>query len=76
MVRVIGLDPLPQGAATTSAGTAPSDGFFTSAGYRGAFDPNAANWLAGWSAADAFGFLRCKQTSQFSNPSPASRSGV
>ena len=55
MVPVIGLDPRPAGPAVTSVATAPADGFFTSARYRGAFDCH--NWLTGWTAADAFGFV-------------------
>ena len=50
------LDPRANNEATSSVGTAPNDGFFTQANYRGAFSPTA-NWLKGWTAADAFGFL-------------------
>ena len=57
MVQVLGLDPLPKNAALLSAGTAPADGFFTPASYRGAFSP-ASNWLCGWTASDAFGFTK------------------
>ncbi len=52
---VISLDPRAANDAATSVATAPSDGFFEQANYRGAFAPNA-NWLCGWTAADAFGF--------------------
>jgi len=55
MVRVTGLDPRPAGAALTSVGFAPEDGFFSSARYRGAFAPGA-NWLSGWTASTAYGF--------------------
>jgi len=56
MLPVIGLDPRAAGAATTSVGAAPNDGFFEAANYRGAFSPTE-NWLCGWTAADAFGYI-------------------
>ncbi len=57
-IRVIGLDPRAKvgSPAATSVGTAPNDGFFTPAQYRGGFS-TTSNWLCGWTAADAFGFL-------------------
>ena len=60
------LDPRADNEATTSVGTAPNDGFFTPAGYRGAFSPTE-NWLKGWSAADAFGFLTFETTATVVN---------
>jgi hypothetical protein len=48
------LDPTPQNDALTAVGFAPTDGFFTSARYRGAF-PRGNNWLIGWTAAARFG---------------------
>ncbi len=58
MLPVTKINPTPANDARSSVDTAPADGFFTPAQYRGAFSPNASqNWLAGWSAADAFGFL-------------------
>ncbi len=56
VLPVIGLDPRPANAALTSVGSAPNDGFFTSAQYRGAFAPNAQSWLCGWTASYAFGY--------------------
>jgi hypothetical protein len=56
VLPVIGLDPRPANAALTSVGTAPNDGFFTPAQYRGAFAPNAQSWLCNWTASYAFGF--------------------
>ncbi len=58
MARVTELDPRanPSGAAATSAQTAPADGFFTPAPFRGGFSPSH-NWLLGWTAADEFGML-------------------
>jgi hypothetical protein len=52
---VISLDPRPKNAALTSVGSAPNNGFFTPANYRGAFAANE-NWLCLWTAAHAFGF--------------------
>ena len=59
--RVTKLDPRAKNEATTSAKTAPADGFFTPANYRGAFS-TTENWLSGWTAADAFGFLESAGT--------------
>jgi hypothetical protein len=57
MVPVVGLDPRPRNAAVTSVGSAPNDGFFTPASYRGAFAPApTASWLSGWTASYSFGF--------------------
>ncbi|MDF1838268.1 MAG: hypothetical protein P1V35_10390 [Planctomycetota bacterium] len=56
MVRVIGLNPMPANEALTSVGSAPFDGFYTPANYRGAFAPGN-NWLNGWSASSAFGIV-------------------
>lgn len=53
---VIGLNPRAANNAVTSVGVAPVDGFFTQASYRGAFNATD-NWLCGWTATDAFGFL-------------------
>jgi hypothetical protein len=53
------LDARPQNDATTSVGTAPNDGFFTQANYRGAFEPatsSVVDWLAPWTASYAYGF--------------------
>jgi hypothetical protein len=55
VVPVSFLDPRPQNDALTSVNYAPYDKFFTSAHYRGAFAPGC-NWLAGWTACEAFGF--------------------
>ncbi len=53
----VSLDPrAANDALTAPAIVAPADGFFEPAAYRGAFDADN-NWLTGWSAADAFGFL-------------------
>ncbi len=52
---VIGLDPRPANSALTAVGSAPNNGFFTSAAYRGAFAPGE-NWLCGWTAASQYGY--------------------
>jgi len=51
---VIALDPRATNAATDAVATAPDNGFWTPADYRGAFGPNE-NWLCGWTAAHAYG---------------------
>jgi hypothetical protein len=56
MMRVTSLDPRGANDALASVGTAPNDGFFTPAQYRGAFN-GSSNWLCSWTAADAFGFV-------------------
>lgn len=61
MLPVTSIDPRPANEALVSVGTAPADGFFTPASYRGAFDPTF-NWACGWTAADAFGFLKADAT--------------
>ncbi len=57
MVPVSGIDPRPANEALVSVGAAPADGFYTPAQYRGAFAPDVQPWIAGWTAADAFGFV-------------------
>lgn len=58
MVPVISIDPRAANNAITSVSAAPNDGFFSQAQYRGAFSTAASqNWLCGWTATDAFGFL-------------------
>ncbi len=49
------IDPRAANDATSSIASAPNDGFFTPAAYRGGFGTNE-NWLCQWTAADAFGF--------------------
>lgn len=55
-IRVIGIDPRAANDAVSSFAAAPRDGFFTAAQYRGAFSPTK-DWLCGWTAADAYGFV-------------------
>lgn len=58
IINVIGLDPRAANAALTAQSTAPNDGFFTPVAFRGAFGPlQADNWLNGWSASNAFGYV-------------------
>jgi len=57
LIAPAGLDP--RGAideVKTSVMTAPVDGFFTPAPFRGGFSATK-NWAEGWTAADAFGFF-------------------
>lgn len=56
MLPVVKINPLPAHDALTSAAAAPADGFLESAPYRGAFAPGN-NWLAGWTAAAAYGMI-------------------
>lgn len=57
LIAPAGLDPRPAiDAAKESVGTAPADGFFTPAPYRGGFSPTN-NWAEGWTAASAFGYF-------------------
>ncbi|HAQ62668.1 TPA: hypothetical protein DCR49_11860 [Candidatus Delongbacteria bacterium] len=52
-----GLDPRPQSAvATTEYFSVTPDGFFQTANYIGAFDPNAALWTDGWTYLSQFGY--------------------
>ncbi|MBI1368393.1 MAG: hypothetical protein GC162_07030 [Planctomycetes bacterium] len=55
-LRVIGLDPRAANDAVTSFASAPADGFFTPAPFRGACSKDV-NWARGWTAADAYGFF-------------------
>jgi hypothetical protein len=63
MQPVIGINPRPANDAVTSAKAAPADGFFTPAQYRGGFSPNT-NWLAGWTAASAYGMTDTSTTTE------------
>lgn len=54
MLPVVYVDPRAANDALTSVATAPNDGFFTPAQYRGAFNADE-NWLLGWTAADQYG---------------------
>jgi hypothetical protein len=51
---VTSIDPRAANAAVTSVGTAPNDGFYEQAQFRGAFS-STGNWLCGWTAVDAYG---------------------
>jgi hypothetical protein len=54
MLPVVYINPCAANDAALSVGTAPYDGFLIPAPYRGGFPPNY-NWLAGWTAVDAYG---------------------
>jgi len=53
MALVTYIDPRAAGDAVSSDETAPEDGFFSPVAYKGAF--GSENWLAGWTAAYAYG---------------------
>lgn len=53
MIPVTFINPCAANDAVVSANTAPRDGFFVPAQFRGAFSANH-NWLAGWSAVDSY----------------------
>ena len=62
MQQVTFLDPAAAGDATTAVGSIPAGTpFYEDVAYRGAFAPGE-NWLAGWSAASAYGFVPGVQT--------------
>jgi hypothetical protein len=67
MGEVATLDPRrnPANTDTVSVATAPLDGFFSPAQYRGAFDQ--VNWMAGWSTPAKFGIMTGADTA--SDPS-------
>ncbi len=54
MLPVASINPCAAHDALVSAARAPEDGFFTPVGYRGGFSADY-NWLAGWTAVDAYG---------------------
>jgi hypothetical protein len=54
MVPVTYINPCAAKDAVLSVATAPDDGFLTPAPFRGGF-PHNYNWLAGWTAVDAYG---------------------
>ena len=72
MMPVTNLNPCAANDALTTAMVAPNDGFYTPAPYKGAFSPNY-NWLAGWTAADAYGMT---DTSMNGTTVPSSSLGL
>lgn len=42
------LNPVPTNSANVANGVAPTDSWFTSVTYQGAFDPAGSNWASGW----------------------------
>jgi len=55
------LDPRPSSSnsiITSGLATYPTDSFFTTENYKGAFDPNSPTfWLNAWTALDEYGYL-------------------
>ncbi len=54
MIPVTYINPCAANDAILSVTSAPYDGFLTPAPFRGGF-PHNYNWLAGWTAIDAYG---------------------
>jgi len=42
------LNPVPSNAGNVSGASTPTDSWFTTTTYQGAFDPAGSNWAAGW----------------------------
>ncbi len=42
------LNPVPSISANVNGAVAPSDAWFTTTSYKGAFDPAGTNWASGW----------------------------
>lgn len=69
------LDPRPQPSGPAASGadfSALADPFFTSVAYRGAFAPDEATWLSGWSVLDDNGYLSDAAVPAEDGPSAAS----
>jgi hypothetical protein len=49
------VNPVPAAGTATTTISAPVDGFFTGARYRGAFEPGVAPWTTGWTLASQIG---------------------
>jgi hypothetical protein len=54
MLPVTYINPCAANDAVLSVGSAPDDGFYTQVSFRGGFSADK-NWLAGWTAVDAYG---------------------
>jgi hypothetical protein len=67
IANTISIDPRAANDAVTSVASAPNDGFFTPAGYRGAFNATQ-NWLCQWSAADCYGFIKLAESTVLNDP--------
>ncbi len=61
------LNPCAANDAVSSVGTAPADGFFTPAPFRGAFSATY-NWLEGWTATDAYGMVDTSMNQAHATP--------
>ncbi len=70
---VTNINPVAANDATSVANPEDADGFYVAAPYRGAFSPNY-NWLAGWTAVDAYGMTDTSMNSAV--PAPSIASGV
>jgi hypothetical protein len=74
---VASIDPTPiDSAIITTSAPAPANGFYSPVTYRGGFAPGE-NWLAGWSAADVYGFLEGTNDSECGScPGDANADGM
>jgi hypothetical protein len=54
--ETVTVDPRAANSATSTTRTAPADGFFDQAGFKGAVGPNY-NWLQGWAHIDNVGVI-------------------
>ncbi|MFO7447470.1 MAG: T9SS type A sorting domain-containing protein, partial [Ignavibacteriaceae bacterium] len=58
-----GLDPRPSASGPAASGAAaPTDVYFTTTSYYGAFDPNAPLWIGGWTALSQNRVTHIKET--------------
>jgi hypothetical protein len=62
------INPCAANDALASVRVAPRDGFFSRAEYRGGFRPDY-NWLAGWTAVDAYGMTETSMNNVPPDPS-------
>ncbi len=53
-----GLDPRPGASEATTNLVQMSDSFFDAVTFKGAFDPNTAPWVSGWTALEEYGFMQ------------------
>ena len=51
------FNPVPNSSVNLAAGSTPTDAWFMTADYMGAFDPNGSNWLEDWTYASDAGAL-------------------
>lgn len=63
------LDPRPSASGPAASGAvAPTDPFFTTVTYRGAFEPNTPLWISGWTALSSTGVTNVRESYQDNLP--------